>query len=113
MPVITPLQAHDKAAWLTLAQAYLAFYQTSRPDSNFEQLWLRLQAGHGLHALGARVDGQLVQGYDVPQGANAPGTFTARSSSSTSFSGVMPAHRPSKAGVNALMSRASTSCFLS
>lgn len=59
MPEITLLQAHDKAAWLTLAQAYLAFYQTSRPDSDFEQLWLRLQAGHGLHAVGARVDGEL------------------------------------------------------
>ncbi len=60
MPDITPLQAQDKAAWRTLAQAYLAFYQTSRPDKDFEQLWLRLQQGDGLHALGARVEGQLV-----------------------------------------------------
>jgi GNAT superfamily N-acetyltransferase len=60
MPDITPLQAQDKAAWRTLAQAYLAFYQTSRPDKDFEQLWLRLQKGDGLHALGARVEGQLV-----------------------------------------------------
>lgn len=60
MPQIQPLQAHDKAAWLPLAQAYLAFYQTSRPDSDFERLWLRLQEGRELHALGAHVDGQLV-----------------------------------------------------
>ncbi len=57
---ITPLQAQDKAAWLTLAKAYLAFYGTSRPESDFERLWLRLQTGDGLHALGARVEGQLV-----------------------------------------------------
>lgn len=60
MPQITPLQPHDKAAWLPLAQAYLAFYQTSRPDTDFERLWLRLQEGEALQALGARVDGQLV-----------------------------------------------------
>ncbi len=60
MPEITPLQAHDKAAWWPLAQAYLAFYQTSRPDSDFERLWFRLQEGRELHALGAHVDGKLV-----------------------------------------------------
>jgi len=60
MPQITPLLADDKAAWLPLAQAYLDFYQTSRPDSDFERLWLRLQEGRELHALGAHVGGQLV-----------------------------------------------------
>lgn len=60
MPEVTPLQARDQAAWLTLAQAYLAFYQTTRPDSDFERLWQRLQAGQALHALGVRVNGQLV-----------------------------------------------------
>ncbi len=60
MPQIQSLQAHNKAAWLPLAQAYLAFYQTSRPDSDFERLWLRLQEGRELHGLGAHVDGQLV-----------------------------------------------------
>lgn len=60
MHEITPLQAQDKAAWFNLAQAYLAFYKTSRPDNDFEQLWLRLQAGRELHALSARVDGQIV-----------------------------------------------------
>lgn len=42
MPDISPLQAQDKAAWLTLAKAYLAFYETRRPESDFERLWLRL-----------------------------------------------------------------------
>jgi hypothetical protein len=36
------------------------------------------QAGTDSARMELRVDGQLVQGYDVPQGANAPGTFTAR-----------------------------------
>lgn len=60
MPNITPLQPKDKDAWHTLAQAYLAFYKTTRPDNDFERLWQRLQAGHELHALGAHVNGQLV-----------------------------------------------------
>ena len=60
MPEITPLQSKDKDAWLTLAQAYLAFYKITRPDNDFAQLWQRLQAGHELHALGAHVNGQLV-----------------------------------------------------
>lgn len=60
MTEIRPLQAGDHAAWKQLAQAYLAFYKTSRPDSDFDRLWQRLQSDQGLRALGASLNGQLV-----------------------------------------------------
>lgn len=60
MTEIRPLQASDQAAWKQLAQAYLAFYKTSRPDRDFDRLWQRLQSDQGLRALGASWNGQLV-----------------------------------------------------
>lgn len=60
MPDIGPLQPQDEAAWRPLAHAYLAFYQTTRPEADLSRLWQRLQADESIHALGAWVDGQLV-----------------------------------------------------
>lgn len=60
MTEIRALRASDQVAWQQLAQAYLTFYKTSRPDGDFDRLWQRLQSGQALQALGASVNGQLV-----------------------------------------------------
>lgn len=60
MTEIRPLLTSDQPAWRELAQAYLAFYKTSRPESDFDRLWQRLQSDQALQALGASVNGRLV-----------------------------------------------------
>jgi GNAT superfamily N-acetyltransferase len=57
---IGPLGPEDRAAWEVLARGYQTFYRTTVPDDGYEQAWQRLQAGPELHALGARLDGQLI-----------------------------------------------------
>ncbi|MEP3047615.1 MAG: GNAT family N-acetyltransferase [Roseibium sp.] len=39
---IRPLESGDKAQWADLWRAYLAFYETERPDGVFESTWSRL-----------------------------------------------------------------------
>jgi len=39
---IRPLQPDDKSSWVEMWRAYLAFYETERPDEVFESTWSRL-----------------------------------------------------------------------
>lgn len=57
---VDTLRPEDYAAWLRLAQGYKTFYETELPQSAYQQTWLRLQRGEGVHALAARVGGQLL-----------------------------------------------------
>ena len=57
---IRQLQPEDREAWQGLAAGYKAFYNTPTSEAEYAQAWRRLLAGDGAHALGARLDGQLV-----------------------------------------------------
>ena len=57
---ISPLKDTEYEAWQPLAQAYLAFYRSTRPPEDYHLLWQRLMAKEPLHSLGARLNGQLV-----------------------------------------------------
>ena len=42
---VRPLRPGDKAAWLALFKAYIAFYGTTVPDDVIETMWQRHDAG--------------------------------------------------------------------
>jgi GNAT superfamily N-acetyltransferase len=49
------------AAWTALFRAYHAFYDRPVvPDTSLERTWAELINGNRMHALGARIDGELV-----------------------------------------------------
>ena len=54
------LESADRAVWQTLFAGYNEFYGRTMPDEFFEQAWARFQRDEEIHALGARLDGQLV-----------------------------------------------------
>jgi GNAT superfamily N-acetyltransferase len=55
-----PLTAADRAAWEELFRGYLAFYDRTEPPSVYEHAWQRFQTDTQIHALGARLDDELV-----------------------------------------------------
>ena len=57
---VSPLVPADRAAWEALARGYKRFYRTEVPDEGYEATWQRLLRDQELHAIGARLDGQLV-----------------------------------------------------
>lgn len=60
MPFVAPLAAEDQPRWHVLARGYKAFYETPLPDAAYDTAWRRIRAGDGIHALGVRLDGELV-----------------------------------------------------
>ncbi|MET0193999.1 MAG: GNAT family N-acetyltransferase, partial [Hyphomicrobiaceae bacterium] len=42
---VRPLRPGDKAAWLALFKAYIAFYGTTVPDDVIETVWQRMMRG--------------------------------------------------------------------
>jgi GNAT superfamily N-acetyltransferase len=54
------LRPEDRTAWSRLAAGYKQFYNTPTTEAEFDEAWRRLQAGDGVFAFGARLDGQLV-----------------------------------------------------
>lgn len=60
MITIDALSNADRPAWGRLAAAYKHFYNTPTTAAEYDEAWRRLQAGDGVHAFGARLDGQLV-----------------------------------------------------
>ena len=42
MTEITPLHGDDRPRWAELWRAYLAFYETTLPDAQFDNTWTRL-----------------------------------------------------------------------
>jgi len=57
---IAALSSADHARWLTLAQAYKAFYKTEVADAEYAHAWKRLLGNDRVWGLGAHLDGQLV-----------------------------------------------------
>ncbi|MCW2750832.1 MAG: family N-acetyltransferase [Aeromicrobium sp.] len=57
---VARLEPQDRPDWETLFRGYIDFYQRSEPQEMFDRAWLEFQAGTRLHALGAKLDGQLV-----------------------------------------------------
>lgn len=57
---VEALAAGDYAAWLELAQGYKTFYETSLPESAYQNTWQRIQRGDGVWAWCARSQGQLL-----------------------------------------------------
>lgn len=60
MITVDGLVPEDRAAWEALFRAYIDFYGRSEPAEMYERAWREFRAGTRLHALGARLDGDLV-----------------------------------------------------
>lgn len=61
-PLVRPLARADRSAWAPLWRAYLDFYETTLPDSHYNDLWARLMGDdpHDFNGLCAEVDGRIV-----------------------------------------------------
>ncbi|NJP96594.1 GNAT family N-acetyltransferase [Nonomuraea sp. FMUSA5-5] len=57
---IGKLLPSDRNAWESLFRAYIDFYERTEPDEMYDRAWQEFQADTRLHALAARLDGQLV-----------------------------------------------------
>lgn len=44
--VVRPVEARDEDEWVRMWEAYLAFYETSRPAEVFKDTWARIMAGN-------------------------------------------------------------------
>jgi GNAT superfamily N-acetyltransferase len=60
MTSVDALQPQDHTRWAELWRGYLAFYETTLPQSRYDETWRRIMQGDGLYGLGARTDGNLV-----------------------------------------------------
>ncbi|AEW92887.1 MULTISPECIES: GNAT family N-acetyltransferase [Streptomycetaceae] len=54
------LDASERAAWEGLFRAYMDFYQREEPQETYDRAWREFQQDTRVHALGARLDGELV-----------------------------------------------------
>jgi GNAT superfamily N-acetyltransferase len=57
---IGKLTPDDRAAWQTLYRGYLDIYESTLPPEGYDRAWREFQLDERVHALGARLDGQLV-----------------------------------------------------
>jgi len=60
MLTIGRLEPADRDAWQALFAGYNEFYGRTMPDEFFDHAWTRFERDEEVHALGARLDGQLV-----------------------------------------------------
>jgi GNAT superfamily N-acetyltransferase len=57
---IAPMSPHDRDRWEALFRGYIDFYERELSDEEYERAWRRLGDDDAIHALGARIDGDLV-----------------------------------------------------
>jgi GNAT superfamily N-acetyltransferase len=57
---IGKLAPADRAAWEALFRAYIDFYRRTEPDEMYETKWREFLDDTRMHALGAKLNGQLV-----------------------------------------------------
>lgn len=60
MVTIAPLTSTDRTPWEALFRKYIEFYGRAEPDELYDAKWHDLLADTRIHALGARLDGELV-----------------------------------------------------
>jgi GNAT superfamily N-acetyltransferase len=60
MITVGELDSSDRTAWEALFRGYVAFYQRALPPEEYDRAWRRFRDGDQIHALGARLAGQLV-----------------------------------------------------
>jgi GNAT superfamily N-acetyltransferase len=58
--IVARPQPDDRHAWETLFRAYIDFYERSEPQSMYDRAWEEFGRDDRLHALVAKLDGQLV-----------------------------------------------------
>jgi GNAT superfamily N-acetyltransferase len=58
--VVRPLEPADRAVWERLFRGYIAFYERTIEDAEYERAWGRLLADREIHGLAAVVEGELV-----------------------------------------------------
>lgn len=59
-PFVSKLGAEDRRAWAELFAGYVSFYENSLDEAAYERAWEAFQRDETMHALGARIDGELV-----------------------------------------------------
>jgi GNAT superfamily N-acetyltransferase len=57
---IEKLTPADRPVWEQLFRGYLDFYRRTEPAETYDRSWAGILADDRIHALGARLDGQLV-----------------------------------------------------
>ena len=57
---IETLKPADRAVWERLFEGYNTFYERVLPAEIYDRAWTEFQDGSRMHALGARLDGELV-----------------------------------------------------
>jgi GNAT superfamily N-acetyltransferase len=57
---VEPLTAEDREQWEILFRGYIDFYERTLSDERYDQAWEEFARGDRMHALGARLDGELV-----------------------------------------------------
>jgi len=57
---IETLKPADRAVWERLFEGYNTFYERVLPAEIYDRAWKEFQDGSRIHALGARLDGELV-----------------------------------------------------
>ncbi len=60
MIITRKLQSTDRAAWIGLAQAYKAFYETTVTAAGYEAAWLKLLNNESVHCIVAELDDEVV-----------------------------------------------------
>jgi GNAT superfamily N-acetyltransferase len=60
MITIAPPEPEDREAWENLFRAYVAFYERVSPQEVYDRAWREFRSGERMHALVARLDGELV-----------------------------------------------------
>jgi GNAT superfamily N-acetyltransferase len=57
---VAPLTPADRDQWEVLFRGYIAFYERTLPEERYDQAWEEFRSGVRMHALGARLDGELI-----------------------------------------------------
>ncbi|WP_238007947.1 GNAT family N-acetyltransferase [Dactylosporangium sp. AC04546] len=57
---VAGLRESDRAVWQELFAGYHEFYGRTWPAERFDEAWQAFRDGQRVHALGARIDGELV-----------------------------------------------------
>ena len=60
MITVGRLSPEDRPVWEDLFRSYMRFYERDEPQEMYDRAWEEFQIVDKIHALGARLDGQLI-----------------------------------------------------